>query len=88
MFAQELWLENEEACTVVHKAKRGRKHQELLAVVLGVKMGVRGALLWQPLKLFAYSQITSLVRRAALTQNDNHFNYEKAHNFKVRTFIL
>ncbi|XP_023962783.1 beta-chimaerin isoform X3 [Chrysemys picta bellii] len=31
-------------------------------------------------------KITSLVRRAALTQNDNHFNYEKAHNFKVYTF--
>uniref|UniRef100_A0A6I8QKU6 Beta-chimaerin n=1 Tax=Xenopus tropicalis TaxID=8364 RepID=A0A6I8QKU6_XENTR len=43
-------------------------------------------LLWQPLKLFAYSQITSLVRRAAIAKNDNHFNYEKAHNFKVHTF--
>ncbi|XP_073189701.1 beta-chimaerin isoform X4 [Lepidochelys kempii] len=31
-------------------------------------------------------KITSLVRRAALTQNDNHCNYEKAHNFKVYTF--
>ncbi|XP_069814828.1 beta-chimaerin isoform X3 [Dendropsophus ebraccatus] len=31
-------------------------------------------------------KITSLVRRAALTQNDNHCNYEKAHNFKVHTF--
>lgn len=88
MFAEELWLDNEKACAVVHKSKQGRKRQELLAVALGVKMGVKGALLWQPLKLFAYSQITSLVRRAALTQNDNHFNYEKAHNFKVRTFML
>lgn len=88
MFAEELWLENEKACAVVHKSKRGRKRQELLAVALGVKMGVKGALLWQPLKLFAYSQITSLVRRAALTQNDNHFNYEKAHNFKVRNFFI
>ncbi|KAF7237716.1 Beta-chimaerin, partial [Varanus komodoensis] len=86
MLAEELWLENEKTCAVVHKSKRGRKRQELLAVALGVKMGVKGALLWQPLKLFAYSQITSLVRRAALTQNDNHFNYEKAHNFKVHTF--
>ncbi|XP_038596790.1 beta-chimaerin isoform X1 [Tachyglossus aculeatus] len=32
------------------------------------------------------TKITSLVRRAALTQNDNHFNYEKTHNFKVHTF--
>ncbi|XP_063308398.1 beta-chimaerin [Pelobates fuscus] len=31
-------------------------------------------------------KITSLVRRAALSQNDNNFNYEKAHNFKVHTF--
>lgn len=85
MFSEDLWLENEKNCAVVHKSKRGRKRQELLAVALGVKVGVKGALLWQPLKLFAYSQITSLVRRAALTQNDNHFNYEKAHNFKVST---
>lgn len=85
MFSEDLWLENEKSCAVVHKSKRGRKRQELLAVALGVKVGVKGALLWQPLKLFAYSQITSLVRRAALTQNDNHFNYEKAHNFKVST---
>ncbi|PKU43932.1 beta-chimaerin isoform x1 [Limosa lapponica baueri] len=83
MFSEDLWLENEKNCAVVHKSKRGRKRQELLAVALGVKVGVKGALLWQPLKLFAYSQITSLVRRAALTQNDNHFNYEKAHNFKA-----
>ncbi|XP_073189702.1 beta-chimaerin isoform X5 [Lepidochelys kempii] len=86
MFSEELWLENEKNCAVVHKSKRGRKRQELLAVALGVKAGVKGAILWQPLKLFAYSQITSLVRRAALTQNDNHCNYEKAHNFKVYTF--
>ncbi|XP_019495459.1 PREDICTED: beta-chimaerin isoform X3 [Hipposideros armiger] len=32
------------------------------------------------------NQISSLVRRAALTHNDNHFNYEKTHNFKVHTF--
>nr|XP_042129284.1 beta-chimaerin isoform X2 [Peromyscus maniculatus bairdii] len=31
-------------------------------------------------------KISSLVRRAALTHNDNHFNYEKTHNFKVHTF--
>ncbi|XP_033856908.1 beta-chimaerin-like isoform X1 [Acipenser ruthenus] len=30
--------------------------------------------------------ITSLVRRAALKENENQFNYEKAHNFKVHTF--
>ena len=82
MFSEELWLENEK-CAVVRKPKPGRKRQELLAVALGVKVGVKGAFLWPPLKLFACPQISSLVRRAALTHNDNHFNYEKTHNFKV-----
>ncbi|XP_018431978.1 PREDICTED: beta-chimaerin isoform X5 [Nanorana parkeri] len=86
MLSEELWLENEKNYTAVQKSKKGRKHQELLALALGMKVGGRSALLWQPLKLFAYSQITSLVRRAALTQNDNHCNYEKSHNFKVHTF--
>lgn len=83
MFSEERWLENEKKCAVVRKPKPGRKRQELLAVALGVKVGVRGGFLWPPLKLFACSQISSLVRRAALTHNDNHFNYEKTHNFKV-----
>uniref|UniRef100_A0AC11BKZ9 Chimerin 2 n=1 Tax=Ovis aries TaxID=9940 RepID=A0AC11BKZ9_SHEEP len=86
MFSEELWLENEKKCAVVRKPKPGRKRQELLAVALGVKVGVKGAFLWPPLKLFACPQISSLVRRAALTHNDNHFNYEKTHNFKVHTF--
>uniref|UniRef100_A0A2K5IFG7 Chimerin 2 n=1 Tax=Colobus angolensis palliatus TaxID=336983 RepID=A0A2K5IFG7_COLAP len=86
MFSEELWLENEKKCAVVRKSKQGRKRQELLAVALGVKVGVKGGFLWPPLKLFACSQISSLVRRAALTHNDNHFNYEKTHNFKVHTF--
>ncbi|XP_030874576.1 beta-chimaerin [Leptonychotes weddellii] len=83
MFSEERWLENEKKCAVVRKPKPGRKRQELLAVALGVKVGVRGGFLWPPLKLFACSQISSLVRRAALTHNDNHFNYEKTHNFKT-----
>lgn len=83
MFSEELWLENEKKCAVVRKSKQGRKRQELLAIALGVKVGVKGGFLWPPLKLFACSQISSLVRRAALTHNDNHFNYEKTHNFKV-----
>uniref|UniRef100_A0A994J7Z5 Beta-chimaerin n=1 Tax=Homo sapiens TaxID=9606 RepID=A0A994J7Z5_HUMAN len=86
MFSEELWLENEKKCAVVRKSKQGRKRQELLAVAFGVKVGVKGGFLWPPLKLFACSQISSLVRRAALTHNDNHFNYEKTHNFKVHTF--
>ncbi|MBN3300259.1 CHIN protein, partial [Amia calva] len=44
------------------------------------------ATLWQPLKLFAYSQLTSLVRRATLKENDRTPKYEKVHNFKVHTF--
>ncbi|MEE6465961.1 hypothetical protein FKM82_006771 [Ascaphus truei] len=86
MLSEELWLEDEKTYTAVHKSKKGRRQQELLALALGVKVGGRSAVLWQPLKLFAYSQITSLVRRVALSQNDNHFNYDKAHNFKVHTF--
>ncbi|KAM9308707.1 beta-chimaerin [Gastrophryne carolinensis] len=86
MLSEELWLDNDKNYGAVQKSKKARKHPELLALALGMKMGGKSALLWQPLKLFAYSQITSLVRRAALTQNDNHFNYEKAHNFKVHTF--
>lgn len=83
MFSQELWLRNENKCAVVRKPKPGRKRQELLAVAWGVQVGVKGGFLWPPLKLFACPQISSLVRRAALTHNDNHFNYEKTHNFKV-----
>uniref|UniRef100_A0A8D0PKR4 Chimerin 2 n=2 Tax=Sus scrofa TaxID=9823 RepID=A0A8D0PKR4_PIG len=86
MFSEEMWPENEKKCAVVRKPKQGRKRQELLAVALGVKVGVRGGFLWPPLKLFACPQISSLVRRAALTHHDNHFNYEKTHNFKVHTF--
>ncbi|CAH7149194.1 Chn2 [Phodopus roborovskii] len=86
MFSQELWLENERKCAMVRKSKPGRKRQELLAIAFGVKVGLKGGFLWSPLKLFACSQISSLVRRAALTRNDNHFNYEKTHNFKVHTF--
>lgn len=87
MFSQELWLENERKCTVLRKSKPSRKRQELLAIAFGVKVGLKGGFLWSPLKLFACSQISSLVRRAALTHNDNHFNYEKTHNFKVRVCI-
>uniref|UniRef100_W5MGK9 Chimaerin n=1 Tax=Lepisosteus oculatus TaxID=7918 RepID=W5MGK9_LEPOC len=31
-------------------------------------------------------KVTSLVKRAAIKENENNFNYEKAHNFKVHTF--
>nr|XP_032821568.1 beta-chimaerin-like [Petromyzon marinus] len=44
--------------------------------------------LWQPLKIFACSQLGSLVRRAALLRDapDHLHKYEKSHNFKVHTF--
>ncbi|XP_056668863.1 beta-chimaerin-like [Monodelphis domestica] len=35
----------------------------------------------------AVEKISSLVRRAALAQNDNHCNYEKTHNFKEPTLL-
>uniref|UniRef100_A0A4X2M1M1 Chimerin 2 n=1 Tax=Vombatus ursinus TaxID=29139 RepID=A0A4X2M1M1_VOMUR len=86
--SEELRPEAEAACPVARRRSTpGRKRwQELLALALAGQVGARGVWLGPPLNLFAYSQISSLVRRAALTQNDNHCNYEKTHNFKVHTF--
>lgn len=39
---------------------------------------------WQPIRSFALSQLTSLVRRATLRESDLAPKYEKVHNFKVR----
>lgn len=39
---------------------------------------------WQPIRSFALSQLTSLVRRATLRESDLMPKYEKVHNFKVR----
>ncbi|KAK1789561.1 hypothetical protein P4O66_014902, partial [Electrophorus voltai] len=74
--------------SLVHKAKQEDKEQELLAAALGVRMTPQKppAALWQPLKLFAYSQLTSLVRRATLKEKDRAPKYEKVHNFKIHTF--
>uniref|UniRef100_A0A3Q2QAP2 N-chimaerin n=1 Tax=Fundulus heteroclitus TaxID=8078 RepID=A0A3Q2QAP2_FUNHE len=41
---------------------------------------------WQPIRSFALSQLTSLVRRATLRESDMVPKYEKVHNFKVHTF--
>ncbi|XP_018431954.1 PREDICTED: beta-chimaerin isoform X2 [Nanorana parkeri] len=38
MLSEELWLENEKNYTAVQKSKKGRKHQELLALALGMKV--------------------------------------------------
>lgn len=38
---------------------------------------------WQPIRSFALSQLTSLVRRSTLRESDLAPKYEKVHNFKV-----
>ncbi|XP_028436134.1 beta-chimaerin isoform X4 [Perca flavescens] len=82
--------ENRGGELITHKAKRQeRKHQELLALALGVKLGSKGTLLWKPFKLLASCpQISSpLVRRSALKDTpEKQCSYEKIHNFKVHTF--
>lgn len=70
---------------LVQKAKREANQEDILAAALGMRMGPQkpSATFWQPLKLFAYSQLTSLVRRASLKESDWPSRSEKAHNFKV-----
>lgn len=75
---------------LVQKAKREANQEDILAAALGMRMGPQkpSATFWQPLKLFAYSQLTSLVRRASLKESERPSRSEKAHNFKVRTSQL
>ncbi|XP_036396151.1 N-chimaerin-like [Megalops cyprinoides] len=74
--------------SLVHKPKREGNQQDMLAAALGMRMGPQKppSALWQPLKLLAYSQLTSLVRRATLKESDHVPKCEKVHNFKVHTF--
>uniref|UniRef100_A0A673ARC7 Chimerin 1 n=1 Tax=Sphaeramia orbicularis TaxID=375764 RepID=A0A673ARC7_9TELE len=74
--------------SLVQKAKREANQEDILAAALGMRMGPQKppATFWQPLKLFAYSQLTSLVRRATLKESDRTSKSEKVHNFKVHTF--
>lgn len=74
----------------VHKSKQEGRQQDLLIAALGMKLGSQksSVTIWQPLKLFAYSQLTSLVRRATLKENEQIPKYEKVHNFKVRRFCF
>ncbi|CAI9570863.1 unnamed protein product, partial [Staurois parvus] len=74
--------------TASHPRKHKSQQPDLLATALGVKLNSQktSATFWQPLKLFAYSQLTSLVRRATLKENEQVPKYEKVHNFKVHTF--
>ncbi|XP_018541399.2 N-chimaerin-like [Lates calcarifer] len=74
--------------SLVQKTKREANQEDILAAALGMRMGPQKppATFWQPLKLFAYSQLTSLVRRATLKESDRAPRSEKVHNFKVHTF--
>lgn len=74
-----------EKSLVQTKSKQESNQQDILAAALGMRMGPQKppATIWQPLKLFAYSQLTSLVRRATLKETDRAPKYEKVHNFKV-----
>ncbi|KAG7282227.1 hypothetical protein CRUP_038395 [Coryphaenoides rupestris] len=75
--------------SLVQKGKqRDANQEEILAAALGMRVGPQKppGTIWQPLKLFAYSQLTSLVRRATLKESVAGPKYEKLHSFKVHTF--
>ncbi|XP_062287794.1 N-chimaerin isoform X2 [Scomber scombrus] len=88
MPSKESYEVHKEEKSLVQKAKREANQEDILAAALGMRMGPQKppATFWQPLKLFAYSQLTSLVRRASLKENDRAPKSEKVHNFKVHTF--
>lgn len=72
---------------LVQKTKREASQEDILSAALGMRMGAQkpsSATFWQPLKLLAYSQLTSLVRRATLKESDWIPRSEKVHNFKVK----
>ncbi|XP_038862276.1 N-chimaerin-like isoform X5 [Salvelinus namaycush] len=88
MYSTEMWMRNEQK-SLVQKAKQEANQQDILAAALGMRISgpqKPPATIWQPLKLFAYSQLTSLVRKATLKDNSLPHKYEKVHNFKVHTF--
>ncbi|XP_077435156.1 N-chimaerin [Vanacampus margaritifer] len=88
MPSKEPYEAHKEDKSVVQKAKREDNQEEILAAALGMRMGPEKptATFWQPLKIFAYSQLTSLVRRASLKETERVAVTEKVHNFKVHTF--
>ncbi|CAO2597026.1 Chn1 [Lemmus lemmus] len=88
MPSKESWSGRKTNRATVHKPKQEGRQQGLLIAALGMKLGSQksSVTIWQPLKLFAYSQLTSLVRRATLKENEQIPKYEKVHNFKVHTF--
>eukprot|EP00069_Balaena_mysticetus_P011967 bmy_07345T0 len=86
MPSKESWSGRKTNRATVHKSKQEGRQQDLLIAALGMKLGSQksSVTIWQPLKLFAYSQLTSLVRRATLKENEQIPKYEKVHNFKYR----
>ncbi|XP_061648894.1 N-chimaerin [Phyllopteryx taeniolatus] len=88
MPSKEPYEAHKEDKSLVQRAKQEANQEEILAATLGMRMGPEkpSATFWQPLKLFAYSQLTSLVRRASLKETDRTPISEKVHNFKVHTF--
>lgn len=86
MPSRESYEVHKEEKPLVQKAKREANQEDILAAALGMRMGPQkpSATFWQPLKLFAYSQLTSLVRRATLKEGERTTRSEKVHNFKVR----
>lgn len=71
---------------LVEKAKQEASQEDILATALGMRMGPQktSATFWQPIKILACSQLSSLVRRATLRDGDWTPKSEKVHNFKVR----
>uniref|UniRef100_A0A8C4Y299 Uncharacterized protein n=1 Tax=Gopherus evgoodei TaxID=1825980 RepID=A0A8C4Y299_9SAUR len=90
MPSKESWSGQKANRSAVHNSKQESRQQDLLIAALGMKLGSQksSVTIWQPLKLFAYSQLTSLVRRATLKENEHIPKYEKVHNFKVRITLL
>ncbi|KAF6727113.1 N-chimaerin [Oryzias melastigma] len=73
---------------LVEKAKQEASQEDILATALGMRMGPQktSATFWQPIKILACSQLSSLVRRATLRDGDWTPKSEKVHNFKVHNF--
>lgn len=86
MPSKESWSGQKTNRSAVHNSKQESRQSDLLMAALGMRLGFQksSATIWQPLKLFAYSQLTSLVRRATLKENEHIPKYEKVHSFKVR----
>ncbi|TNN03001.1 hypothetical protein fugu_000030 [Takifugu bimaculatus] len=88
MPSRESYEVHKEEKSLVQKVKHEANQEDILAAALGMRMGPQKppATFWQPLKQFAYTQLTSLVRRASLREIDRASKPEKVHNFKVHTF--